>query len=481
MRNPESIKRLFGPLLACAVSSTAFLYRDSLIALGETVFEANSYRVISTLIACVAWISAAWLVSRLLSYLIVNATADKNTGAHAPSILINTISAAVYVITFFLIAHFVFGRGTGGLLATSGIATLIIGFAIREMIADFFSGMALSAEQPYRIGDWLEVESGLIGKVVELNWRATRLETQSKKIVVVANSDLASRQFVNLSAPSRAFRDEISITLNYTSDPNRIRNILQAAILSTKGLHPGAKHDVKITGFTERGVVYAVRYWISDFSDRARIRDAISSNVLSHLNQAGVSIPYTQADVLITKQRRPRKETRINARRLLSRIDWLRAMTEQELNALASVAIPRQFDANTEIVREGDEGGSLFVVVEGLLDAFRQENQTACAIGTIEPGQAFGEMSLLTGSPRAATVVAKTQVFLLEITREDIEQILKARPEIASELGQVMAQRAVRAISETGAIVKSEDEFLDKAKQIARRISNFFSLSHHGD
>ena len=479
MDRDTSVKRLGAPFIACAVITVTFLQRDAIIASIDSVASSPAEKWITPLLGTLAWFSAAWLISRLVAYLMISASADEKSAFQAPQILINTISAAIYILTFFLVYRFVFDRDTSGLLATSGIATLIIGFAIREMIADFFSGMAISAEQPYRIGDWLEVESGLIGKVVELNWRATRLETQEKKVVVVANSDLASRQFTNLSAPSRAFRDEIEITLNYTSDPNRIHNILQAAILTTDGLHPDGKHDSKIKRFTDRGVVYAVRFWLGDYSDRARIRDRVASNVLHHLNQAGVSIPYAQADILITRQRRPRKETRINARRLLSRIDWLQAMNEEELNNLADIAEERVFSAGDHIVRENDDGDRLYVVVEGILEAFRDINGRSERIGLIEPGQAIGEMSLLTGTKRTATVIAKTHVFALEINRQAIEVIFKARPEIAGELGRLMATRSLEAQSSRSESMAGDEEIMHKAKQIAKRITAFFGLGGH--
>lgn len=475
-----SIKRLGAPFIVCAVITAAFLQREGIIKNIDSVASTSAEKWVTPLLGALAWFSAAWLISRLVAYLMVTTSADRKTGSQAPQILINTVSAAIYIITFFLVYRFVFDRDTSGLLATSGIATLVIGFAIREMIADFFSGMAISAEQPYRIGDWLEVESGLIGKVVELNWRATRLETQEKKLVVVANSDLASRQFTNLSAPHRAFRDEIEITLNYTSDPSRIHNILQAAILTTDGLFPDGKHDSKIKRFTERGVVYAVRFWLGDYADRARVRDRVASNLLHHLNQAGVSIPYAQADVLITRQRRPRKETRINARRLLSRIDWLQAMNEEELDNLADIAEQRVFAQGDNIVREGDDGDRLYVVVEGLLEAYRNIDGRSERIGVIEPGQAIGEMSLLTGAKRTATVTAKTQVFALEISRQAIEVIFKARPQIAGELGRLMATRSLEAQSKRSESIPGDDEIMHKAKQIAKKITAFFGLgSHH--
>ena len=152
-------------------------------------------------------------------------------------------------------------------------------------------------------------------------------------------------------------------------------------------------------------------------------------------------------------------------------------MTETELDELAEVAIQQQFHPGDRIVGEGEHGDNLYVVVEGLLEAHREINQRDQLIGVIAPGQAFGEMSLLTGAARGATVLAKTQVFALEIRREDLERIFKARPEIADELGRVMAQRSLETQNTNSDTTETEEEFMDKAKQIAKRISAFFSLT----
>ena len=163
MDKTTSLRRLLNPVVACGLIAIAFLQRKNIAGFIDSTFNSDSQKLVTTITSTLAWLGAAWLVSRLVAYLIISASSNKANGSQAPQILINTISAAIYLVTFFLIAHFVFGKGISGLAATSGIATLIIGFAIREMIADFFSGMALNAEQPYRIGDWLEVESGLVG------------------------------------------------------------------------------------------------------------------------------------------------------------------------------------------------------------------------------------------------------------------------------------------------------------------------------
>jgi len=423
------------------------------------------------------WFSGSWLASRSIDTLLLNPVIRSRTGAPAPKILSNVVSATLFIATIFCIIKFVFDRPVGGLVATSGIVTVIIGFAIRDMIADFFSGLAINIEQPYRIGDWLELD-GVVGRVTEMNWRATRLVTQSRRSIVIPNNNLASRQFVNISRPDPYYRESLDIVLNYTTDPSRTENILQSAIHATEGL-AAQRHDVRIMGFQERGVVYQIRFWVNDYTDKVRLRHKLAANVLEFLSQAGISIPYAQHEVVLTRRRKPRKERRINARRLLSRVSWLEMLTDDELDQLAEVAMGQEYGAGRSIVRQDDDGSSLYVLVEGALEVFtRNEDGQRDVVGKVQPGQAFGEMSVLTGAQRVATVTALTDVYVLKIRREDLEPILRARPSIADELGQVMARRQFineKSLSDDNVEEENED-LRSRALQLARKISNLFGL-----
>ncbi|NND64941.1 MAG: mechanosensitive ion channel family protein, partial [Gammaproteobacteria bacterium] len=277
-------------------------------------------------LATALWFAGAWLFGHCMNYFLLNPIIRRRSGTPAPKILLNVIYAITFIVTIFLVIRFVFEKPIAGLAATSGLVTLVVGFAIRDMIADFFSGLAINLEHPYRIGDWLEIEPGLVGQVTELNWRATRLVTQAKKSVIIPNNNLASRHFTNYSRPNRYYRESIKITLNYTTDVERAENILLAAVLATEGLSDEQQHQVRIKEFSDRGVVYEVRFWIDDFSQMVRLRHKVSANVLHYLNQAGIPIPYAQTEILLNRPRKPRKEDRINPRRLLSRVQWLKAL-----------------------------------------------------------------------------------------------------------------------------------------------------------
>lgn len=456
------------------IASSSHLLHQQIEQLGLLVQPA----VLKKMVGMALWLAGALLVSRLILALLLNPFSRSRTGQDTPAILVNCIYACVFVAAGFMSVHYVLEKPVGALMATSGLVTLIIGLAIRDMIADFFSGLAINFERPYSIGDWIELEPGLVARVTELNWRSTRLITLSERTVIVPNNNFAARQFVNYSLPRRSYRESLSITLNYTADPERIENILQSAISATRGLMEDGSHNVRIKNFTERGVEYEIRFWIDDLASKVGLKHKLAANVLRYLNQAGVSIPYQQQDVLITHDRRARQERRIDAKRLLSRIDWLEPLQEHELSQLAEVAKPHDFSKGTIIFNEGEDGDSLYLVVEGIANVRTGTNGSSKTVGKIEPGQALGEMSVLTGAPRRATVIADTDVHALSIHRLDLEPILRARPQIAQELGNMMAVRvhAMRASQDHPGSGRAMNDDHSLAKQLANKISHFFGI-----
>ena len=477
-RVPTNLSGLFLPLLAFSAAVAGQSYTLPMADLAGETYREDLARFLPLIFGTAVWIAGAFLLARVVTTLILSPMIRSRTGRDAPAILANTVHAALLLITIPLVIKFVFERPIAGLVASSGLVTLIIGFAIRDMIADFFSGLAMNIERPYSIGDWLELEPGMVGRVMELNWRSTRLMTQSHRTVVVPNNNLAARQFVNYSLPQRRYRESLYITLNYTTDPERAENILTAALMATHGLAHEAPHNVRIREFTERGVVYDIRFWIDDLAETVGVRHRLAGNVLRYLHQAGIHIPYAQQEVVLSRQVENRQEKRLDVGHLLSRMELLIPLTRDELAQLSRVVTARDYPAGTVIFRHGDEGSSLYLLVEGVAEASVGCNGDETSVAKIEPGQAFGEMSVLTGAPRAATVRAITSLHALEVRRDDLEPIFRARPEIASELADVMARR-LRSNEERLANLSDENavaEHTSRARHIAGMISHFFGI-----
>ncbi len=219
------------------------------------------------------WFAAAFAAQRWLRVLLWTGIVEARSGVPAPGLLIDMSAALIYVAALIIVLSFVFDLPVTGLLTTSSIVIAVIGFALRGMISDLFTGVALGVERPFSIGDWVELNDGTVGKVVMMNWRATRLLTKEETTVIISNSELATGRFKNYSTPDRFFRDEIEILLDYSITAWRAERLLKSAIWSVQEVVDVPREsEVRIKEFTESGTVWLVRFWIPDYGSLHRLR-----------------------------------------------------------------------------------------------------------------------------------------------------------------------------------------------------------------
>ena len=129
-----------------------------------------------------------------------------------------------------------FGVPVGTLIATSGVFAIILGLAMQSTLSDVFSGIALNIGRSYAIGDWIALSGGIEGRVVETNWRATRLINGTNDLVVVPNSDLAKARLTNMSGPDRSHGVTLTIRLMPTTRPAAIADVMRTVLLSCNSI-----------------------------------------------------------------------------------------------------------------------------------------------------------------------------------------------------------------------------------------------------
>jgi CRP-like cAMP-binding protein len=310
------------------------------------------------------------------------------------------------------------------------------------MIADVFSGLALNVEHPFSVGDWIETAFGVTGKVLDANWRAVHLVTIEGRVVVVPNSVLANSQFINLNAPRRHFRLKKTICLDYSAPADRIVPIFQAAMEATAGVLTDPKSIVLIDECNDRGVVYSLNFWVSDYPDSFPISRQVVVNALKFLDQDGLAPAYPKRDITIAKAIPRQLDSRIDVPTVLARVPLLQTLGPEAIQTLERSAHVHEYPDRRIIINEGDPGSSLFVVIAGLLEASQCDASGGQrAVGRLLPGDVFGEISLLTGAPRIASVTALTAVTLVEIDKHHLQLLFDAHPEMIARLTDIEAAR----------------------------------------
>jgi small-conductance mechanosensitive channel len=422
-------------------------------------------------------VAALWLVGAFLLIRTLDVVVWSRRTPHLPRLISDLVGALIWLVVGLVLADKLLEIPLTGILTTSGVAVAVLGFALRNMLTSLFAGIALSLERTYRIGDWLETGSGAVGQVTEIGWLTTRLLTLDGIGLILPNAQLATQGFSNFNQPSGSWRDHVTVTLGYEVSPERGQRVLLAAVTSVAAATKAKNRqpDAKIVACGEHGVTWEVRYWIKDYAERVDVRDQVHVAVLHHLYKAGLAPTHHRLDLFHAPMPVRMLEHRTQLDVLLARSDLFGTLGQDDLSTIAGRASRLRIPAGHAIVRQGQSGSSLFVVVEGVLDVTSDaDDGPPHNLGTFVPGDMFGEYSLLTGAPRSATVTARTDSLLFEITKADLLPVLERSPELAESMSDMLASRQANRLQPhpQQADVLPEDE-----DSLLQRIRAFFSLS----
>lgn len=426
----------------------------------------------------IVWLAVAHLIQRWLRVCFWEGWAESRTGLPVPRLLVDMSGVVIYLAALTMILSHVFGLSVSGLLTTSSIMIAVVGFALRYLISDVFTGVALGAEQPFKIGDWIELDDGTVGKVQQMNWRATRILTKRNILVVIPNSQLATRHFRNFSAPDEVFRDEFSIVLDYSVQANRVERLFLSSVQQVPELAAVARRpEVRIGAFHPHGAEWILRFWLPDYDSFWRLKYKLMRTIYRNLQFSGMRVPGERMDIRALK--RQAKDRDID---FLNGVDLFEALTEEELQTIDAKMDRRMFKKDDPVVSQGEPGQSLFILREGIMAIYvTGEDGREIRVNQIGPGAFFGEMSLLTGATRRATVVPEVDSIGFEITKETLEPILQKRPELIEVLSEALAERDLqtkRAFeSKSNGDAEARKESL--TKEFVRSIRHFFDLSLH--
>ena len=234
------------------------------------------------------------------------------------------------------------------------------------------------------------------------------------------------------------------------------------------------------TGFGESGIDYVVYYYVDDFED-AKVSDSeILAHVFAALQRGGVRIPFPQRDVHVDRVSPEAAMRREGAARLaaLSRVALFDSLTDAERGSLAATLSRQLFAAGDELFRQGDPADSLYVLGEGHLAVYDESGGTRRPLASLTAPDYVGEMGLLTGQPRGATVVALDDAVCYRIDKAGFDAILRSRPEIVEQLSHVLARRQADNDAIL-AVLSGEDRgkrARGRAGEFVRRIRQFFQL-----
>jgi small-conductance mechanosensitive channel/CRP-like cAMP-binding protein len=393
-----------------------------------------------------------------------------------PRILRDFLTLGIALAVFLVSLRSTLGVDVTSLLATSAMISVVVGLALQDTLGSFFAGLALQMESPLGVGEWVRVED-VEGRVTQVGWRTLRIVTLDGDEITFPNSLVTRSTLVNFSRPAVAHREFLAVGVDYSHPPHEVIDTLTAATRGVPGILENPPAETVIWEFGASEISYRVRYWINDFAAAKIIRSTLASRVFYGLARQGLDIAYPSL-VLRRPEPAPRPEEQArHATRALGAVDLFQSLSEAECAALAARMRPVLFGRGEHVIRQGEPGDSLFVVTRGRVEVRVATSGQEAVVGTLGAGSFFGEMSLLTGAPRTATVTALEDTEVFPVRREDFRHVAEANPAVLEQVTQVLSQRRGQLdqkIRETdsAAAARAASQF-----DLLGRVRAFFGLS----
>ncbi len=474
---PMTARRVIAMPVLALVAGAALSALELLTAPGTTA--ATLLNIASIVLLLIALGRAGFILT-------VDFLLQRRLARPLPLITRQIIQGLIYAGIILIALHRA-GVDTTSLLTTSALLTAIIGLSLQDILGNLFAGLAIQAETPFELGDWIRFDDDedRFGKVIEINWRATKLLTLEQVIVVVPNAVLAKAPLMNFTKPSPLSLRSVHVTAPYDEPPDRVRELLRDALKSVDGVAPSPPPTIVTDDFSERGVRYWVRFFITNFEARHTVASDVRDRLWYALQRAELEQPIPRRDVRLFEQ--TESERALSRARLLGKrkramqgIELLRCLPEQQLEQLAERVHANLYTRGELVFEQGQRGDAFYIVERGEVAVLlRHASGVTTEMTRLGPGKFFGEMSLMSADARrSATIKTTRATTLIVIARAVLQEILEQSPELADTINQALRDRAeqldaLRAEAEQ----LPHESFHEPQGVFLDRIREFFSLS----
>jgi small-conductance mechanosensitive channel/CRP-like cAMP-binding protein len=427
--------------------------------------------VVVSLFKIVWWIAASWLLAGFVRTILVFKRRPMET-----QFFQDICAGIIYVGAVLGIIAYVFDMAISGLLAASGVIAIVLGLALQSTLGDLFSGVVLNLAKPYHPGDWVILDGGLEGRVIETNWRATQILTEARDTAIVPNSLVAKARIINASRPTAAHGITVRVRLDPTETPSRVVAVLENALMSCNLILRLPPATVAVGSLDALAIECELEFFVSDIELAPLAQNEVFDLVYRHCLSARLRLGPPARSSLALSPRAARPGTDDIPARLLQRLAIFATLSEAERAALAPLLKRHVFKTGDVLVEQGVVAPALFVLASGVLAASQAQGDRQIDVMRLAPGDFFGQASVLNGAVTAFKVRALTRGTLYAIGREDIAPILKDRPAVATELGQIMVRREAAGKARLDETAPGESQTATFSTRVAERVKQLFGI-----
>lgn len=433
--------------------------------------------VIATIFSIVRIILAMALVVvvvRFFGYLFTKTIYRKTAQGEISSLLKTVISVIIYIVAFFIIFQTIFPSiQLTALFTGSTIVGIVVGLALQDTLGNLFAGLALQADQSFQVGDVISLTAGM-GVVESVSWRGVKIRTFQNKLIVLNNATLG-KESIEIAPKNNLNARLVFFNTVYSASPDRTMQLVREAVRTSENVSQKIRPVVRIRNLAADGIDWEVKYWLDDYTQHNDSDAAIRQRIWYVFQREKIDFAYPTRTVhVVEKEAEAEPEAVVNTiTEHLNRVSIFAPLSDEELEQLANVSTSRIYTRGESIVRKGREGRSMFVIIRGSVKIQVPEKSYMKTLGTLGPNEFFGEMSLLTGQPRSASVIAVEETEVLQIKKEGLKPIFENNPDLVQSIVELVEERtiALKSIHES-----AEPKASDNRKGVVESIRKFFGL-----
>jgi small-conductance mechanosensitive channel len=450
------------------------------IVIGAAGGALSQTLVVTRAIWAAFFVAVAWLVVRLVRRFVWQRHFVRTYGREAPRILQHIVAIGLYFVAFAIILVVVFERQAGSVIVSTSVLVGVVGLALQNVLSDLFSGISLTLERPFTVGDWVRFADGTEGEVTDISWQAIYLKSLNDSSFVLPNRTASGMAVHNYSKPTRIYARWFEVHVDARHDPATVRQLLLEAALGCAAVQKAPSPTVNIADASSNPYVYTVYVRFQNFPSYFSGRTELYLNIHTYLSRAGIGTASVKYEVA-TEAMPERKLEVPSVEEELRRLDLFSVLDDEQVQRVAGGAISRTFYPDDVLVEEGTKGSSLFIITSGAVQVTRRSpKKTEVEVTRLGAGDVIGEMSLLTGELRTATVTALVPVTAIEVTKESLAPILREVPELSDKFAEVMLDRRLETEEFLKTMRRSEqaasDFVSDYLERLVRRTRRFFRL-----
>jgi small-conductance mechanosensitive channel len=405
---------------------------------------------------------------------------EKKRHATVPQFLRQVVALFIYLIALLLVLTV--GYHAEGYLATllagSGIAAIVLGFATQDLFGGIIAGIALQISKPYKVGDWLHIAEKY-AEVMEINWRSTRLRTNDGIYLDIPNYQIARNTIINLHYPTQVHAMRLRVGADYDVPPNRVKDALRRATATAEGVLPDPPTKVFVMDFADSAVIYEIKFSMGNHREYNDVCDAIRTNIWYEFKRQQIAIPFPIRTLHVQRGPKRMGDGRGEARAILRGEPLFDCMDDSQLEKVLQNSRIHHYGRGERLIQEGEPGDSMFVMLRGIAAVSIARNGTSVRVGAMRQGDCFGEFALLTGEPRSATVRAENDCEVLEVSKPVMAEVLREAPECLNALSELLAKRKLEGegIVKDATLPHAEEERQSEYRSsFLRRLRSVFEL-----